>query len=99
MRKDGRLVFLITHHSSLPFSLAPLVNERGDEARPSRLVRRAEAHAGVAVEVFVEEQEVAPVRVVLKFAVPAVHGPAAFAVAREDADESVGEAARNLVDW
>src|SRR5205085_10468649 len=94
---------LITHHSSfiraLPhgrasaLSSSPLVNQRGDEARPARLVRGAEAHARVAVEVFVEEQEVAPVRVFLTFAVPAVHGPAAFSVAREDAYEAVGEAA------
>src|SRR5256714_4549047 len=94
---------LIIHHSSLctlhfGCSPAPLVNQRGDEARPAGLVRSAEAHARVAVEVFVEEYEVAPVRVVLEFSVPAVHGPAPFAVAREDAYEPVGEATRHLVE-
>src|SRR5256714_4006482 len=87
----------ITPHSSFSSS-SPLINQRGDEARPAGLVRSAEAHACVAVEVFVEEKEVAPVRVVLKFCVPAVHGPSAFAVAREYTYESVGEAARHLVE-
>ena len=38
----------------------------GDQPRPPRLVRRAEAGAVVAVEVFVEEDEVPPVRVGLE---------------------------------
>src|SRR5438128_5805693 len=45
-------------------SVAPLFDEIRDESRPSRLMRGAEAFAGVAVEVFVEEHEVAPVRIV-----------------------------------
>src|ERR1051326_6430049 len=87
----------LLHGRATALSLAPLVNQRGDEARPARLMRRAEAHAGVAVVVLVEEQEVAPVRVVLEFGVPAVDGASARFVACEEANEGVGEAARNLV--
>ena len=45
---------------------AALLNQLGHERRPPRLVRRAEPRAVVAVEVFVERNEVAPVRIVLK---------------------------------
>src|SRR5215203_5322165 len=79
-------------------SPSPLVNQGGDEAGPAGLVRGAEAHAGVAVEVFVEEDEVAPVWVGLKFFVPAVGGAAAVGVAREEADEAFGKAACHLVE-
>src|SRR5437763_14582769 len=91
-------ILLLIHHSSfiIPHSSfsspSPLINQRGDEARPAGLVRSAEAHACVAVEVFVEEKAVAPVRVGLKFFVPAVHGPSAFAVARQYPHENVGGA-------
>src|SRR5829696_3759658 len=79
-------------------SPSPLVNQRGDEPRPAGLVRGAEPHAGVAVKVFVEQDEVAPVRVVLELGVPAVGGAAPFGVARKQPYEAVGEAARHLVE-
>jgi hypothetical protein len=44
----------------------------------------ADAGAVVAVEVLVEEEEVAPVRILLELADPAVHRPAAVLVAQED---------------
>src|SRR5215211_397075 len=88
-------VLTVMARDALP---SPFVNQGGDEAGPAGLVRGAEPHAGVAVEVFVEEDEVAPVWVGLKFFVPAVGGAAALCVAREEADEPFGEAARHLVE-
>src|SRR5436309_12854996 len=44
-------------------SLARLLEQLGDEARPARLVTGADAGAVVTVEVLVEEDQVAPVRV------------------------------------
>src|SRR6184192_2750339 len=46
--------------------LAALLEELGDEAGPARLVARADAGAVVAVEVLVEQNHVAPVRVALE---------------------------------
>ena len=45
---------------------APADDQVGDEARPAGLVRGAEAGAGVGVEVLVEQQQVAPGRIVLQ---------------------------------
>src|SRR4051812_45650790 len=50
------------------------------------------------MEVFVEEHEVAPVRVGLKFFVAAVDSAASRFVAREGAYQTVGEAARDVVE-
>ena len=47
------------------------------QRRPAGLVAGADAAAGVAVEVFVEQHQVAPVRIVGVAAVVAVAGPAA----------------------
>src|SRR5262245_15266977 len=41
------------------------VHATGDDAGPSRLVARAEPGAVVAVEVLVEQHEIAPVRILL----------------------------------
>ena len=46
--------------------LPPRLQELGDEAGPAGLMRRADAAAGVAVEVLVEQQVVAEVRVGLQ---------------------------------
>src|SRR5437773_10573652 len=64
----------------------------GDDARPSRLVARAEAGPVVAVEVFVEQEIVAPVRVRVTPARSPLYGRPALAVPQEDA----GHPARDL---
>src|SRR4051812_21252883 len=61
-------------------SAPPLVDERGDEGRPSRLVRGAQARPVIAVEILVEQHQVAPVRVVLVLGRPAEDRPAAVRV-------------------
>src|SRR5262249_16126571 len=76
--------------------LSPLVDEGGDQSRPARLMGGAQPHARVAVEVLVEEDQVAPVRIVLELADGTVDGPAPRLVAREDADHPVGNVLRHL---
>ena len=44
-----------------------LLDELGDQSGPTGLVARADPGAVVAVEVFVERDQIAPVRVVLEF--------------------------------
>jgi len=43
-----------------------LLNEFGEQARPTRLVVCAQSSPVIAVKIFVEEQQVAPVRVILE---------------------------------
>src|SRR5438876_7276154 len=71
--------------------LAALLEELGDEAGPARLVARADAGAVVAVEVLVEQNHVAPVRVALELLRVAVDRPAAVLAAPEDPREPSGE--------
>src|SRR5215468_4042132 len=56
-----------------------------DQPGPPGLVARAEACPVVAMEVLVEEDEVAPVRIVLELGGAAVHRPPAIRVAQENA--------------
>jgi len=55
----------------------PLVDEVGHQRRPARLVACPQAGGRVAVEVFVEEQLVTPLRVVAEAGCIAPHGPVA----------------------
>src|SRR2546427_9524547 len=75
---------------------APLVDEGRHERGPARLVRCPQALAGVRVEVLVEQDQVAPVRIVLELATVPVDGPAAGGVAGEDADQAVRHLLRHL---
>src|SRR5262249_35736232 len=81
---------------------APLVDERGAQGGPSSLVGGAKAGAVIAVEVLVEEEQVAPVGVVLKGARPAMDGAASsLRVAREDVNQSLSDRSGHLAerDW
>src|SRR4051812_15241020 len=60
------LVILSSCHPCPPRPLALLLNKLADQPRPAGLVARAEACASVGVKVLVEQQVVAPVRVVLE---------------------------------
>jgi hypothetical protein len=60
---------MITSYSvamASPSSLAALLQQLGHQARPARLMAGADAGAVVAVEVLVERDEAAPVRVALE---------------------------------
>src|SRR4029453_16484566 len=63
----------------------PRLPQLGDQGRPAGLVTGADASSVVAVEVLVEEQQIAPVRVGLEFLSAAVDGTATIGVPQEDA--------------
>src|SRR3954452_17162074 len=71
------------------------LGEQLDEARyhagPTGLVGRAEAGAVVTVKVLMEQQEVAPVLVLLELLAAAVHRSVSVLIPLEDADKAVGE--------
>src|SRR5436190_8993455 len=65
-------------------------DQRRHQTGPSRLVARAETGAIVAVEVLVEQQMVAPVRIGLKRLRAAEHRPPSILVANEDVGNAPG---------
>src|SRR5439155_26516778 len=69
------------------------LHETGNDARPASLMAGAKAGAVVAVEVFVEQDEIAPVRVFLELPRAAVDRPPAILVL----EEHVRQPARNLL--
>ena len=64
-----------------------LLNELGDQSRPSRLVAGADAGTRIAVEVFVEWDQVVPVRIGLKCFDIAEHGTTGFVVVEKESRE------------
>src|SRR5215212_8452411 len=68
---------------------APFIDERRDQCGPAGLMRGAQPLAGLGVEVLMEEDEIAPVGILLEFAAVAVDRPPAGRVTGEDADQTV----------
>src|SRR5262245_35557874 len=73
-----------------------LLQQFGDERGPAGLMAGADTGAGVAVEVFMERDQVVPVRVALEVVVRAEHGPAPLGIAYEDRRESARELLRHV---
>ena len=69
-----------------------------DEPGPARLMRRADAAAGVAMEVFVEQQVIAEMRVLLQARVMREYGPMPVLVREENASEPRGELVGDVID-
>src|SRR5215831_3217592 len=69
-----------------------------DEAGPSRLVRRADAAAGVAVEVLVEVDVVAELAVVLHLGIQRVDLAYAGRVLQKDSRETIRQLLRDLIE-
>src|SRR5262245_27561386 len=69
------------------------MHDPGNGTGPTRLVAGAEAGAVVAVKVLVEQEVVAPVRVLLKLAAAPVDRPPASLVSQED----TGQPTRDLL--
>src|SRR6266540_2250896 len=79
----------------------PFVDQIGNESRPPRLVIGAQAGTVVAVEVLVEQQAIAPQRIVLELRGAAVNRPPAIGAASEEANHPIGDLARHpaWTDW
>src|SRR5437016_4669413 len=75
---------------------AALLQEFGDQARPAGLMAGAQAGAVVAMKVFVEEGQVAPVRTGRVPFLIAVDGTTAFRVAQEGARQAAREFRRDF---
>src|SRR5215472_13406144 len=73
-----------------------LLQEFGDQAGPASLVIGADAGAVVAVEVFVEEDEVAPVGIILEKIEAAGDRTATIFAANEDVAKSLREVTGDL---
>ena len=67
----------------LSTALTALLQEIGHYPCPPGLMAGAEPCAILTMEIFVEEHEVAPMRVLLKFLDPSVHSPAPLVVPEE----------------
>src|SRR5262249_60394140 len=78
------------------FPPAALLRGLGPDPGPAGLMARADPGAVVAVEVLVEEHEVAPVRVVLEFLGTAVDRPPPVTSAQKDAGQAAGQLGRDL---
>ena len=61
-----------------------VLEHRGDERGPPRLMACAQATPALAAEIFVEEDKIPPVRIVLIAAFLAMAKAPAFAVAQEE---------------
>src|SRR5689334_4215431 len=68
-----------------------------DDARPAGLMTRAQARAVVAMEIFVKQDAVAPVRIFLDLLLAAIHWPATVLVFKEDALKAVRDLFGHLV--
>ena len=68
------------------------------QCSPSGLVTCAQPPAGVPVEIFVEQDQIAPVRVMRESRVISMEGPGAVFIGQEDARESAGKLLGDLLE-
>ncbi len=72
------------------------VQEGSDQSGPSRLVAGPEPRAVVTVEILVEQDQVAPVRIVLELGRPAVDRPLPIGIAQKRARQPADNLLRHL---
>src|SRR5271168_5003862 len=71
-------------------------DQRRHEPGPSCLMTGADASAIVAVEIFVEQQVIAPIRIALELLGSPEHRPPAGLIAQEDPGQPIGDLAGDL---
>src|SRR6516225_7463454 len=71
-----------------------LLDHLGHKSGPPSLVACSNSRAVIAMKVFMELNEVAPLRVALKFAQTAVDGPAPRVISKENPDKAAREFGR-----
>jgi L-rhamnose isomerase len=72
------------------------LQEFGDQAGPAGLMVGPQTRAVIAVEILVEQDIVAPVRVGLKFIYSAINRAASFAVLQKNASQAQGNQLADL---
>src|SRR5580658_7806825 len=71
--------------------LSALLDQFGDEASPSGLVACADTRAVIAVEIFVKEQQIFPVRIALENFGTARDGTPAVLASDKNVNEAAGD--------
>jgi len=100
--KFGRLFLFFERRrqSALQYGLgvdaAKVFDQTSDDAGPSGLLAGADAGAIVAVEVFVEQQVVAPLGIALRFLRRAKDRPEAGFIAQKDPGQAISDLLRHL---
>jgi hypothetical protein len=64
------------------------VHDSGDDVRPAGLMAGPQPRAVIAVEILVRQDEITPVRVLLKFSRPSVDGAPALVVPEKDSNHA-----------
>src|SRR5262249_12889368 len=95
-RSTDRRVLVLFGMPGMATMPAALVEQRGDEGGPARLVRRAQSLPRVAMKVLVEREQVAQGGVVGEAAVGAEDRPLPGVVGEEQAAEACGQLVRAL---
>src|SRR5262245_4409141 len=72
------------------------IDQLRDDAGPARLMAGSKARAIVTVEIFVEQEVIFPLRIVLKFLCTAVHRPPARPISQKDPSEPMGDVPGHL---
>ena len=80
----------------LRLSFSILLNQFGDQGGPAGLMAGADTGAVIAMETFVKWDEIAPVRVVLKFLGAAENRSATVFIAQKDICEPLGNVSGGL---
>src|SRR5882762_4144819 len=75
----------------------PFIDQRGDESRPASLMRGAQTESGIAVKVFVEQNQIAPIRVALELLHSPINRSVATFIPREDRNQTIGKTSRYLI--
>src|SRR5215471_7289660 len=78
-------------------SVTPLINEVGHETTPAGLVCSPQTVAVITMEILVELQIIAPVRILLPHTLMAVDGASAGRIPRKDTNQAIGKAAGDVV--
>jgi hypothetical protein len=73
------------------FRRSALLDQLGYKSGPPGLVTCSNPRAVITMKVFMELNEVAPVRIALKFVQTAVNGPASRVISKEDPDKPARE--------
>src|SRR5260370_29890444 len=92
-RRGGRYLMLIVCFVLVIFQLtfAGFINQLGYQGSPAGLMAGTEPAAGISVEIFVEQDEIAPVRIVLELLQVAEDRTASALITLEEPVQTSGQ--------